>query len=90
MYDILTPDRVNSTAAQHNYSFTLCLALSEDGFSWHKPDLHLFEEDGSTANNIILRGQDLYGASVVHDPETADAQQRFKVRRILVNTKTHL
>jgi hypothetical protein len=49
MYDILTPSRANSTASQHNYSFTLCLALSADGLAWTKPDLHLFEEDGSTS-----------------------------------------
>jgi len=31
----------------------LCYAESEDGFTWHKPELGLYEFDGSTANNII-------------------------------------
>ncbi len=31
----------------------LCYAESKDGFTWHKPDLGLYEFAGSTANNII-------------------------------------
>ena len=31
------------------------------------------------ANNILLRGQDLYGASVVHDADAVDENGRFKL-----------
>lgn len=33
-----------------------CYAESRDGIHWTRPDLGLFEWDGSTANNIILDG----------------------------------
>ena len=33
-----------------------CVALSEDGRSWTRPDLGLFEVDGSSANNVVLAG----------------------------------
>jgi len=79
MYNTLTPSRDNSTASQHNYSLVLCVALSADGIAWRKPALHLFAEDGNTANNIVLRGQDLYGASVVQDAVAADPAERFKL-----------
>jgi hypothetical protein len=32
----------------------LCLALSDDGITWHKPDLRLHEFQGSKANNIVM------------------------------------
>lgn len=31
-----------------------CLAISSDGIHWTKPELGLFEHDGSSANNIVL------------------------------------
>ena len=42
-------------------------AESADGIHWEKPDLGLFEIDGSTANNIVWMGP---GANMVpfHDP----------------------
>ncbi|GAA5221869.1 hypothetical protein [Membranihabitans marinus] len=33
---------------------TTCIALSTDGIHWTKPELGLFEIDGSKANNIVL------------------------------------
>lgn len=33
---------------------TLCLAESEDGITWTRPDLGLIEFQGSTTNNLIL------------------------------------
>ena len=70
------PSKTHPTAAQHNYSFVL--ALSGDGIRWSKPNLGLVEEDGNTNNNILLRGQDLYGASVVID-EAGKQNERFKM-----------
>jgi hypothetical protein len=34
-----------------------CLAVSRDGIDWTRPELGLFEFQGSTRNNIIYRGQ---------------------------------
>ena len=33
-----------------------CVAISEDGRSWTRPDLGFFEVDGSSANNVVLAG----------------------------------
>ena len=33
-----------------------CVALSEDGRSWTRPELGLFEVDGSRENNVVLAG----------------------------------
>ncbi|MEX2577811.1 MAG: LamG domain-containing protein [Verrucomicrobiales bacterium] len=35
---------------------TACYAESRDGIHWTKPELGLFEHDGSTANNIVWAG----------------------------------
>ena len=72
MFSLSTPSKENSTASQQEYNFTFCLALSDDGIVWRKPELGIVDYSGSRANNILLRGQDLYGASVVHDPATSD------------------
>ena len=37
-----------------------CYAESADGIRWTKPELGLFEVNGSTANNVILAGQAPY------------------------------
>ena len=34
-----------------------CLAVSEDGINWDRPDLGMVEYDGSTKNNIVPPGQ---------------------------------
>ena len=50
-------------------------AFSEDGVSWTKPNLGLYEYNGSTANNICF---DQLGA-VVRDPTEPDPARRFKM-----------
>lgn len=35
----------------------LCYAESDDGFTWRKPELGLYEFAGSTANNILMEGE---------------------------------
>ncbi len=42
----------------------ICLATSNDGLSWTKPELGLFNLNGSTANNILLEDS---GVSVFID-----------------------
>jgi hypothetical protein len=53
----------------------VCLATSDDGVTWEKPNLGAVEFEGSTQNNIVMAGQ---GETVVLiDPHGAP-EQRFK------------
>jgi len=51
-----------------------CYAESDDGLTWTKPNLGIFEFDGSRDNNIVW---DLHGASVFRDDE-ADPEKRYQ------------
>ena len=51
-------------------------ATSKDGIHWGKPDLGLFEFDGSPKNNIVW---DFHGASVVFDQAERNPERRFKM-----------
>ena len=56
-------------------------AESEDGLTWRKPALGMVEVNGSTANNVVLRGDiDRYpgGGCVFIDP-TAPTTERYKM-----------
>ena len=63
--DILCPER-----------YYLCYAYSTDGRNWVKPDLGIYEVDGSKHNNIVWGGR--IGATVFVDP-TAPAESRYKM-----------
>ena len=52
-----------------------CYAESDDGLTWTKPNLGIFEFDGSPENNIVW---DLHGASVFRDDDEADPRKRYK------------
>ncbi|HUT75848.1 MAG TPA: hypothetical protein VM221_13560 [Armatimonadota bacterium] len=68
----------------HDSEGQLCYAESDDGLSWHKPELGLVEYRGATANNILIAGETafygygLHGSSVFLDP-TAPEQERYKL-----------
>ena len=52
-------------------------AESEDGVTWHRPELGLVENDGSTRNNALpIR---LHSPSVIHDPTDSDSGRRYKM-----------
>jgi len=55
----------------------LAYATSKDGIHWQKPELGLFEYDGSTKNNILGQFTWLYG-SVFKDPTGPD-ERRYKI-----------
>ncbi len=55
----------------------LCYAESEDGFQWEKPELGLYEFEGSKKNNICLVGPHAMRGSVFID-ENPDATERYK------------
>jgi len=41
-----------------DYAYT-CIALSEDGINFYKPNLNIIESNGSTNNNIILKDEEI-------------------------------
>ena len=58
-------------------------AESTDGIHFTKPKLNLIEEDGSTANNIVIPGK-LGGSSVWLDPN-APPEERYKSQSKVYN-----
>ncbi len=52
-----------------------CYAESEDGLTWTKPNLGIFEFNGNPNNNIVW---DLHGASVFRDEDEPDSRKRYK------------
>jgi hypothetical protein len=59
----------------------VCYATSEDGLSWHKPELGVVAFRGSRANNIVWATgySDAYCPSVIYDPRDPDPQRRYKL-----------
>ena len=55
----------------------LCYATSRDGIAWDKPELGLVDYQGSTANNLLLRGP--HGAGVLKDAREPDPSRRYKM-----------
>lgn len=54
----------------------VCEAFSDDGIYWEKPNLGLYEYEGSTANNIVPEeNQCAYVFQDLHDP---DPKRRYK------------
>lgn len=54
----------------------LCLATSDDGLRWRKPELGLLPFAGNRANNLVMRS--VHGAGVLHDPADPDPARRYK------------
>ena len=42
---------------EDHYAATACMAESDDGLTFHRPDLGLFEVNGTRQNNVILAGE---------------------------------
>ena len=55
----------------------ICYATSDDGFTWEKPELGIYEYRGSKKNNIVI-GYGMSNTTVFHDPRDPDASRRFK------------
>ena len=62
---------------EHQYT---CVALSDDGVNWRKPELGIVEMNGSTANNIIFDEEPItHNFSVLLDKKPGvPAAERFK------------
>src|SRR5262245_34780421 len=55
-----------------------CYATSRDGVSWEKPDLGIFDNGGSRANNILAAGRRSKYFNVFKDPQDPDPARRYK------------
>ncbi len=66
--------------------FRLCYAESNDGITWRKPNLGLFEWRGSRANNILMETNIENAGGIFRDP-TASAAERYKMVAILPREK---
>jgi hypothetical protein len=66
-------ESVNSALLQ------ICYAESSDGMHWERPEVGLFEHDGSTANNIVFSGPGSHGFAPFRDPNPdAPPEARYK------------
>lgn len=53
----------------------LCVAESDDGHAWRKPNLRLVEFKGTTDNNVVLTGRHVNNACVFKDPSAPPAER---------------
>jgi len=57
----------------------ICYAQSQDGITWHRPELGIWDFNGSKANNIVWRGPGEHNFSPFLDTNpNADPQARYK------------
>ena len=66
--------------------FRICYAESDDGIHWVKPNLGLYEWEGSKANNIVMDSNIENGGGVFLDPR-APPDQRYKLLARLSSKK---
>lgn len=70
---------INTTGLDVDEDQLLCYALSEDGIHWTKPSLGLVELNGSTANNILMRGRQCHNFTpFVDDNPSCPDSERIK------------
>lgn len=55
-----------------------CYAVSRDGYVWEKPELGLYEYQGSKKNNILADWADPTYDNVIKDPLDPDPRRRYK------------
>ena len=71
------PESTNYMEAKPNRrDEALLYATSKDGIFWEKPELGIVEFQGSTRNNIVVRGPS--GAGVYKDPGDPNPARRYK------------
>ncbi len=86
-YTVCPPNAIH--VRNPNHEDLLCYAESEDGFNWIKPELGLYEYEGTGGTNVVH--QRLHGPAVFTDPhgykmiytgDVSDEQMaRYKMRR---------
>jgi hypothetical protein len=65
--------------AYFNANYYLCYATSNDGITWKKPSLGIFDFKGSRNNNICKTG----GGTLVYDPADKDPARRYKLMDVV-------
>ena len=55
-----------------------CYAVSQDGYTWEKPELGSYDFQGSKQNNIMANFGDPNYFNVIKDPHDPDPQRRYK------------
>ena len=71
--------------APRNREMAICYATSKDGLAWDKPELGIVDYDGSSANNILMRGGEAevarggpHGSGILRDLSDQDPNRRYK------------
>lgn len=83
-YEVQPPPRQDTVTEGETpfYTYFICYAESKDGLHWEKPELGIYEFEGSTANNIVFGGRltphGINGTSVFLDP-SAPPEERYKL-----------
>jgi hypothetical protein len=72
-----------SRAREKTHECVVCYAESDDGVTFAKPNLGLFDFNGEQSTNIVLLGSGVLGHrycnSVIVDPRDADPARRYKM-----------
>ena len=68
-------DRFGRDFVENDVGDLTCYAESEDGITWHKPSLNIFEFDGDGQNNIVW---DFHGACIFKDKNAPHSEQRYR------------
>ena len=67
-------------AAPEGTRYKVCLALSEDGLHWRRPNLGLVAWEGSRSNNILPWGENwMRRPNVILDAHDPDRNKRYKM-----------
>lgn len=75
-YHRKTHDTFGRKFVENDRGDLTCYAESDDGMTWTKPNLGIFEFNGNPNNNIVW---DLHGASVFRDDNETNVQKRYKM-----------
>src|SRR5213594_1402193 len=69
-----------ATGGEHDTGRCWCYAVSSDGTTWEKPDLGLYEFQGSRRNNLISPDEWRGGGyfNVLRDARDPDPGRRYK------------
>ena len=67
-------DAISNLPSETNHYRSICYAESEDGLTWTRPDVNLFEWEGIKQNNIVMPG---CNGGIMVDPNGPD-EHRFK------------
>jgi len=68
-------DKYGRVFADDDRGDLTCYAESDDGIEWTRPDLGIFEFNGSPDNNIVW---DLHGACVFRDEQASNPDELYK------------